>query len=505
MKIQQSAWIGLILFSVATGAHAVVEAGRVQFVFGVAHAIGGEGGQRQLAKAQPVYAGETIVTGPTASLQLRMIDKAVLAIRPNSQVHIETYHLADSSGQAILRLVQGSLRSVTGLIGQLHSDNYRIITNRAYLGVRGTDHEPSHILPGEAGGAEPGTYDKVNTGATFLAGPGGRVDLDPNEVGFASNLPGAAPMRLEGVPAFMRPTPAIADGGLSGETHPGRVEAPAGTERRIALRKAEPGVVTQKQTAGGSVNFTAGTFAAGAPRVAGVYGDMTGTLPRNGAFIAVRNPAENFFAGKAKALGATDPSSKLVYTRGPAPEFATGSGSFSDDGTTVVVNWGIYGTGAAVNGHAIKDQYSAGSGREPNYAHLMAALETPAPVLATLSGTYTSIVTSSPIIAESGAPGGSLTSATIVLANGKLTQYDIAATDALARNWTGNCASCAGGVSLANFRDSGIGLSGTGPTGGPATGTAHGQAVGPTGKGVVSSFALQEGTAAITGSFAVTK
>ena len=497
--------MGVVLFAMATGAHATVEAGRVQFVFGVAHAIGGEGGQRQLAKAEPVYAGETIVTGPTASLQLRMIDKAVLAIRPNSQVHIETYHLADTSGQAILRLVQGSLRSVTGLIGQLHSDKYRIITNRAYLGVRGTDHEPSHILPGAAGGAEPGTYDKVNTGATFLAGPGGRIDLDPNEVGFAGNLPGAAPMRLEGVPAFMRPTPAIADGGLSGEAHPGRVQAPAGTEPRIAVREAEPGVVTQKQTADGSVDFTAGTFAAGAPRVAGVYGDMTDAQVRNGAFIAVKNPAEKFFAGKAQSLSATDPDSKLSYHRGTVPAVATGSGSFVDDGTTVVVNWGIYGTGSAVNGHTIKDQYSAGSGRQPSYAHLMAAIETPAPVLATLSGTYSNIVASTPIIAESGAPGGSLTSATIVLANGKLTQYDIAATDALARNWTGNCASCAGGVSLANFRDSGIVLSGTGPNSAGASGKANGQAVGPTGKGVISAFSLQDGAAAITGSFAVTK
>lgn len=504
MKFRQSAGIGVLLFSMATGAHAVVEAGRVQFVFGVAHAIGGEGGQRQLAKAQPVYAGETIVTGPTASLQLRMIDKAVLAIRPNSQVHIETYHLADSNGQAILRLVQGSLRSVTGLIGQLHSDNYRIITNRAYLGVRGTDHEPSHILPGAAGAAEPGTYDKVNTGATFLAGPGGRIDLEPNEVGFASNLPGAAPVRLEDVPAFMRSTPAIAEGGLSGEAHPGRVQAPAGPQPQVALLEVEPAVVTQKQTADGGVDFTAGTFAAGAPRVAGVYGDMTGAQVRNGAFIAVRNPAEKFFAGKAKSLSATDPDSKLSYHRGTVPAVATGSGSFVDDGTTVVVNWGIYGTGSAVNGHTIKDQYSAGSGRKPSYAHLMAALETPAPVLATLSGTYSNIVASTPIIAESGAPGGSLTSATIVLANGKLTQYDIAATDALARNWTGSCASCGGGVSLANFRDSGIALSGTGPNGG-ANGKANGQAVGPTGKGVISAFSLQDSAAAITGSFAVTK
>jgi hypothetical protein len=134
----------------------------------------------------------------------------------------------------------------------------------------------------------------------------------------------------------------------------------------------------------------------------------------------------------------------------------------------------------------------------------MGALETPAPVLATLSGTYSTIVTSTPIIAESGAPGGSLMSATIVLANGTLTQYDVVARDALARNWTGDCAGCGGGVSLATFRDAGIALSGMGPNG-AATGQANGQAVGPTGQGVVSSFSLQDSAAAITGSFAVTK
>jgi len=506
MSIQKGTLVGLMLFSVAIGAQASVEAGRVQFVFGKAHAIAQGGGQRELAKAGPVYEGETIVTGPMASLQLRMVDKAIIAVRPNSSVQIDTYRLADSGGSALLHLVEGSMRSVTGLIGQRNKNNYRVITKGASMGIRGTDHEAAYVLPGRG---EPGTYDKVNTGATFLTGPGGRVDIDPNEVGFASELPGAAPVLLEGVPAFMRGTPPIALASLGAVSQSSRAAAP-GSEAPQELAAAEPQrgehgleVVTSKQTADGSVDFT-GRFAGGTLRVAGVYGDMTGTLPRNGAFIAVRNPAEQFFAGNANALGATDPASKLVYTRGPVPEVATGSGSFIDDGTTVVVNWGIYGTGAAVNGHTLKDQNTAGSGRKPNYAHLMGALETPAPVLATLSGTYSTIVTSTPIIAESLAPGGSLTSATIVLANGTLTQYDVAATDALARNWTGGCAGCGGGVSLASFRDSGIALTGTGPNG-AATGQANGQAVGPTGQGVVSSFLLQDSTAAITGSFAVTK
>ncbi len=508
MSIQRGTLVGLMLFSVAIAAQAGVEAGRVQFVFGKAHAIAPGGVKRELAKAEPVYEGETIVTGPIASLQLRMVDKAIIAVRPNSSVQIDTYRLADSGGSALLHLVEGSMRSVTGLIGQKNKNNYRVITKGASMGIRGTDHEAAYVLPGRG---EPGTYDKVNTGATFLTGPGGRVDIDPNEVGFASEMPGAAPVLLEGVPAFMRGTPPIASASLGAASQPSRAAAP-GSETPQEPAAVEPqrgehgrGVVTSKQTADGSVDFTGrGVFAGGTLRVAGVYGDMTGALPRNGAFIAVRNPAEQFFAGNANALGATDPASKLVYTRGPVAEVATGSGSFVDDGTTVVVNWGIYGTGVSVNGHTLKDQYTGGSGRKPNYAHLMGALETPAPVLATLSGTYSAIVTSTPIIAESGAPGGSLTSAMIVLANGTLTQYDVAATDALARNWTGGCAGCGGGVSLASFRDSGIALTGTGPSG-AATGQANGQAVGPTGQGVISSFSLQDSAAAITGSFAVTK
>ena len=506
MSIQKGTLVGLVLFSVAIGAQAGVEAGRVQFVFGKAHAIAQGGAQRELAKAEPVYEGETIVTGPIASLQLRMVDKAIIAVRPSSSVQIDTYRLTDSGGSALLRLVEGSMRSVTGLIGQQNKASYRVITRGASMGIRGTDHEAAYVPPGRG---EPGTYDKVNTGATFLAGPGGRVDIDPNEVGFASELPGAAPVLLEGVPAFMRGTPPIALASLGAVSQPSRAAAP-GSEAPQEPAAVEPqrgehglDVVRAKRSADGSVDFT-GSFAGGAPRVAGVYGDMTGTRARNGAFIAVRTPAEQFFAGHANALGATDPASKLVYTRGPVPEVAAGSGSFVDDGTTVVVNWGIYGTGAEVNGHSIKDQYTGNGGRSPNYAHLMAALETPAPVLATLSGTYSTIVTSTPIIAESGVPGGSLMSATIVLANGSLTQYDIAATDARSHPWTGNCASCAGGVSLATFRDAGIALSGTGPNG-AATGQANGQAVGPTGQGVVSSFSLQDSGAAITGSFAVTK
>jgi hypothetical protein len=97
--------------------------------------------------------------------------------------------------------------------------------------------------------------------------------------------------------------------------------------------------------------------------------------------------------------------------------------------------------------------------------------------------------------------GGSVTSANIVLSNGSLTQYSVTATDVNSGNWTG---AYTGSASLASFRDSGVVLGGTGPNG-AATGQANGQAVGPTGQGVISSFSLSDSGAAITGAFAVTK
>lgn len=512
MKAINATCVGALLLAFASGAYASFDAGQVQFVHGDSRALGSNGVERALKKGDPVYEGETVITGPSASLQLRMVDDAMVAVRPNSRLQIEVYRLdgkAEREGHGVLRLISGTFRSITGLIGHAKKANYKIITDTANIGIRGTDHEPSYQLPATAGhgfGAAPGTYDMVNTGGTYIATPWGRVDVSPNQVGFASSKPGSVPVLLEGVPGFMRSTPPMGQNAdASGDDQPAFV---AGPGRNLPQAVAEPWyysaalsyldnplVVTTQLTMNdlSAVNFLEG----------GVYGDVTGGVARNGAFSANLVPAEQFFAGTAQALAATDPTSKLIYTRGTVPTVASGSASLSD-GTAV--NWGIYGTGAAMVGHTVKDGYSARVGRMPDYVQVMGALEAPATVLITLSGTYSSLAASTPIIAESGAPGGSVTSANIVLASGALTQYQIGVTDGLSRTWSAGCPSCTTSpVSLATFKASGIALSGTGPTGGAATGQANGTAVGPTGQGVISSFALSQGAAAITGSFAVQK
>ena len=507
--------MGALLLALASGgAYASIDAGRVQFVFGDSRALATNGAERALKKGDVVHEGDTVITGPSASLQLLMVDDAMVAVRPNSRLRIDTYRFQgkeDGSERGVLHLIKGAFRSITGAIGHTNKKNYKIITDTANIGVRGTDHEPAYLLPSQANVGDPGTYDLVNSGGTYIATPWGSVDVSPNQVGYASSKPGSVPVLLEGVPGFMRASPPMAkDADASGSDQPERVvglgsDNPASLEEpwlnSLALSYlTDPTVVT--------TDLTMDDVAAMSFPVAGVYGDVTGGIARNGAFTAEQVPAESFFAGTAGALAATDPASKLIYVRGPAPMVKNGSGSFDDNGATVAVNWGIYGTGAALNGHTIKDQYSGGAGRKPDYMQVMGALATPDAVVNTLKADYTNTVAFTPVISTTGAGASTVdmmssVTGSISIDSGNLTNYSVTATSAAAGGtWSGSCTSCG---TLVAFKTTGVTLSGQDPSATAISGSAMGQVVGPNGGGAISSYTLQNSTTAITGSFAVSK
>ena len=506
----------LLLALASGGAFASVDAGRVQFVFGNSKALAENGAERVLKKGDVVHEGDTVITGPSASLQLLMVDDAMVAVRPNSRLRIDTYRFQgkeDGSERGVLHLIKGAFRSITGAIGHTNKKNYKIITDTANIGIRGTDHEPAYLLPSQANVGDPGTYDMVNSGGTYVQTPWGTVNVSPNQVGFASSEPGSVPVLLQGVPGFLQATPPMAkDADASGSDQPERVvglgsDNPASLEEPWLNSEAlsyltDPTVVTTALTLDDvetAMNFP----------MAGVYGDVTGGVARNGAFTAERVPAEKFFSDTAMALAASDPTSKLIYNRAKALTVA-----HSDlinpptlaDGT--VINWGIYGTGSTV-----KDQYSSGAGRSPDYMQVMGALATPDAVLANLTASYTNVAASTPIISSDPTAGisvgGQVDSATIQISAGMLTQYQVGATDngggAWSGSWSTTCPTCPSPVSLRTFADSGVKFTSASGPSGAATGQANGQVVGPTAQGVISSFSLQSGSTVATGSFALEK
>src|SRR5512140_2070756 len=201
-----------VLLLLAAGA-AFGAAGNVQFVIGDVKLVTKAGETRALVKGAEINEGDKIVTAAGASAQLKMVDGGFIAVRPNTNMTFDTYHYSgkqDGSENAVVSLLQGGFRTITGLIGHTNKQNYLIKTETATIGIRGTDHEPMVILPplpGQAAIAPPGTYDKVNVGVAFIRTDAGSVDIQRNQVGFAP-ISKAAPTILPRIPPFYKPTPA---------------------------------------------------------------------------------------------------------------------------------------------------------------------------------------------------------------------------------------------------------------------------------------------------------
>jgi len=180
-------------------------AGTIDFVEGDATVENAAGAARLAREGDAVRAGETITTFARAEVHLRMADGGYLSVRENSKLTLTRYAAnGDERDECLIDLARGAFRSATGWIGLFHPQAYSIHTATATIGIRGTDHEPMHLLAGDPRG-EPGTYEKVNEGLTVLRTPRGEVEVPPNRAAHAHATRAEAPRVLAQVPAFIQP------------------------------------------------------------------------------------------------------------------------------------------------------------------------------------------------------------------------------------------------------------------------------------------------------------
>ncbi|HEX5276650.1 MAG TPA: FecR domain-containing protein [Fluviicoccus sp.] len=179
--------MAMLLLTVSLTGWAGQKAGVVTQLEGEVSVLDSLGGAHELRLGSPVSEGDTLVTGKTGQVHLRMEDDGYLAVRGNTRLVIDTYRAANKDdSRSVLKLLRGSFRSVTGWIGQLNPANYQVRTPTASIGIRGTDHEPVFIPEEEATPDAPaGTYDRVNEGGTVLESQGERVDVEPGRAAFA--------------------------------------------------------------------------------------------------------------------------------------------------------------------------------------------------------------------------------------------------------------------------------------------------------------------------------
>jgi hypothetical protein len=198
----------LLCAVLATSAHAQDApraAGTFQLAEGDILVEGKDGKARAPATGGDVFEGDTITTFPRAEAQLQMADGASLIVRESSKITIAAYVADGGDGdRSLIELARGALRSITGWIGRYNRANYAIRTPLVTIGVRGTDHEPTHLLPGDPRG-EPGSYDKVNEGTTFMQTAEGSFDVPRGRAAFRPQARDARARLLASVPGFFRP------------------------------------------------------------------------------------------------------------------------------------------------------------------------------------------------------------------------------------------------------------------------------------------------------------
>lgn len=218
---------------------AAANVGTVAFVFGSAHME--QTPDRQLVKKNPVDNGDTVVTGDTGRVQLRMIDGGKIAIRPDSEFRIENYAVTAAATEtavvaatnqdkntAVLNLLKGGFRTITGDAANRDPQNYRVKTPVATMGIRGTHYQvrlctascanelPTGAVDSYRG---PGLYVGVYEGRVWVESEGGQIEISAGEFVFVATLE-AAPRLLARPSLVLRddPPPPGSRGGSGDDT-----------------------------------------------------------------------------------------------------------------------------------------------------------------------------------------------------------------------------------------------------------------------------------------------
>lgn len=134
--------ITALLIFIILPAQAEQLAGEITAAMGEAQVVASAGGTRAAAQGMPLHVGDILQTGAGGHIHVRMVDDALVSLRPSSKLKIARYTYQPgitAATQIRLDLLHGTVRSVTGKGGELAKDRFRMNTPIAAIGVRGTD------------------------------------------------------------------------------------------------------------------------------------------------------------------------------------------------------------------------------------------------------------------------------------------------------------------------------------------------------------------------------
>lgn len=158
-----------------------IAAGRVDFVAGTVVTVDENGVERQLAKGAEVNSGDAINTEQGGRAQIRFTDGAYVSLQPNTQFRVDDYNYenkTDGNEKGFFSLLKGGLRAISGAIGHINRDKYRVATPAATIGIRGTGYNVA---------LSDGLSVSVTDGRISLTNAGGSLIISQGQSAFVAN------------------------------------------------------------------------------------------------------------------------------------------------------------------------------------------------------------------------------------------------------------------------------------------------------------------------------
>lgn len=344
-----------------------------------------------LGKGDAILDNDVIATGDASRAQLRLLDGAKIAIRPNSRLRIDEYVfagtrdqdtgevVATSGDRSVTTLIKGGLRTITGAIGKEDEAAYEVRTAVGVLGIRGTEYS-AVFCNGDCDwvpGLNPnnpiadGLYLGVTEGSIFFRNENGDLELDAGEYAFIP-LVGRVPAPLENAPPVLLDANDLQLDANNFAAQPGRDNAAQATgfDSRLGTRRAaEPASskpdddnsstdpndrapeqpVNATDESGNSVDLTPGTVPPRPPgnRIIGYASGPLGRLNSTYSTVADNEPSQYSFDASDQLTGfsADYPAQSGATTA----DLSLGTSSNVDSGfdAMTVLRWGRWAGGSA--------------------------------------------------------------------------------------------------------------------------------------------------------------
>lgn len=201
----------ILLFLVLPAwAQAAEIAGRVLVAVGEVTAIR-QAREIRLATGSSVESGDRIVTGAESNAQIRFSDESIVALRPKTEFSIDEYHFsgkAEASNKGFFGLLKGGFRTLTGAIGKVNEDAYKVNAQTATIGIRGTHYsallcQQQSCLGDDGQPSRDGLYGGVFDGRIGLDNQAGSLEFGKDEFFYVADT-NTMPLRLIAPPTFLR-------------------------------------------------------------------------------------------------------------------------------------------------------------------------------------------------------------------------------------------------------------------------------------------------------------